>query len=224
MTKKRYAVIGLGHFGLNLCLNLAKKRNEVLALDVKEERVELLRDKVAHVYVADSRDTKALHSLGLNDFDAVIVAIGEDFEASVLTIANLQEMKVKHIISRIISPVHEKILRLMNIEDLISPEAESSIQLSRKLSLNGIIDSFEVTENFIIAEIKIPPHLVGKKLEDINLRKKYNINLITIMRNIKDKKSNTSLQTIGIPMPTTVFEENDILVVFGHEKDISSLS
>lgn len=223
MRRKKIAVIGLGHFGLNLCLNLTKRQNEVLALDIKEERVELLRDKVSHVYIGDAKDIKVLNSLGLQDFDTVVVAIGEDFEASVLAIARLQEIGIKHIVGRVMSPVHEKILRLMNIEDLIFPEADSSVQLARKLSLTGIIESFELTEDFTIAEIKIPKALVGKKLEDVDLRKKYRINLITVMRKMKDERKGDFFQAIGVPSPLTVFNEDDIIVVFGHEKDINLL-
>lgn len=223
MKRKKIAVIGLGHFGLNLCLNLTKRHNEVLALDIKEERVELLRDKVSHVYVGDAKDLKVLSSLGLQDFDAVIVSIGEDFEASVLAIAHLQELGIKHIVGRVMSPVHEKILKMMNVEELIFPEADSSVELARKLSLKGIIESFELTEDFIIAEIKVPKNLVGKKLEEVDLRKKYKINLITIIRKNMLENGNEKLQAVGVPSPSMVFTESDLIVVFGHEKDIGLL-
>src|SRR5690606_19842113 len=109
--KKKIAVLGLGHFGLNLCYQLMDKNAEVLAVDNREERVELVRNRVSHAIIADTRDLKALKAMGLEDMDAVVVAIGEDFESSILTTAHLQEIGVKHIVNRVVSPVHEKLLK-----------------------------------------------------------------------------------------------------------------
>ncbi|MDW7996921.1 MAG: NAD-binding protein, partial [Bacteroidota bacterium] len=103
----RVAVIGLGHFGMNLALRLTEEGCEVIAVDRDPERVEVLQDRVAIAVVLDSTEQRPLRKLGLRDMDIVVVAIGEDFQSSLLTTASLQEIGVKRIINRVISPVHE---------------------------------------------------------------------------------------------------------------------
>tara|TARA_B100001248_G_scaffold261547_2_gene253087 strand:- start:4836 stop:5531 length:696 start_codon:yes stop_codon:yes gene_type:complete len=227
---KRFAVIGLGHFGLNLSLSLMGRKAEVLALDVREERVELVRDKVSHAVVADSKDIKALKGLGLTEMDAVIVAIGEDFESSMLTTAHLQELGVKNIVNRVVSPVHEKLLNLMKIEDLVLPEGDSAEQLARRLTIQGVVESLELNDEYSIAEVKVPDPFIGKTLNEIDLRKKYHVNLVTVIRRKESRKFLTlgerekSLVVLGVPDSDMQFTTDDILVVFGKEKYISALT
>lgn len=227
--KKKYCVIGLGHFGLNLSLNLMQKGAEVLAVDITEERVEMLRDRVSHAIVLDSTDLKALRNLGLQDMDCVIVAIGENFEASILTTAHLQELKVKRIVNRVVSPVHERLLRLMNIEDLVLPEAEAAHHAANKLTMTGVLECLELDRDYSIVEVNAPKSFIGKSLEDVSLRKRFNLNLVTVIQ----KKQNSGLLTlgekaeshvVGVPANDHIFQEGDVLVVFGHEKNIARLS
>ena len=227
--KKKFCVIGLGHFGLNLCLNLMQKGCEVLAVDVAEDRVEMLRDRVSHTIVIDSTDIKALRNLGLQDMDCVIVAIGENFEASILTTAHLQELKVKRIFNRVVSPVHERLLRLMNIEDLVLPEAEAAHHAANRLTMSGVLECLELDSDYSIVEVNVPKGFIGKSLEEVSLRKRFNLNLVTVIQ----KKQSTGLITlgekpeshvVGVPTNDFVFNEGDILVVFGHEKNVAKLA
>ena len=224
MKKLKFCVIGLGYFGYNLSLYLTELGAEVISIDTREDVIENIKDKVELALVMDTTDLKALKSLGIEDIDAVIVAIGEDFEGSINTIANLQEIGVKRIIARSISPIHQRLLKLMNIDQVILPEAEAAKHLSNKLIIPDIYDYIELDNNYAIFECKVPSSFVGKKLLEINLRQNYDLNLVTIKRNqtkgIFKKSSENSI--IGIPMPDYVFQEQDILVIFGTKTKIKS--
>jgi trk system potassium uptake protein len=227
-TNSRFCVIGLGYFGLNLALNLAEDGAEVLAIDIREERVDLLQDKVSLAVTMDSTDIKAIKSLGIRDMDAVIVAIGEGFEASINTTAILQEIGCKRIIVRAISPVHERLLRLMNIQDLLVPEAEAAGHLASRLMLPGLLESYEINRDYSIFEIKVPKRFVAQTLLSINLRTTYNMNLVTVKRIVKSRGLLTKgekevVDVIGVPSPTYLFHPEDILVLFGKEADFMKI-
>lgn len=225
MARQKMAVIGLGQFGLNLALRLTEQGVEVLGIDVNEERVELLRDQIAHTIIMDSTDKRALMQTGLKDFDVVIVAIGDNFESSILTCAHLQELGAKRIISRILSTVHERLLKLMKIEELIVPEGEAAYQLSRKLSLRGVTEHLDISGDYSLVEAQMPKWACGKTLQEIDLRRKYKLNLITVLRKTNQEDSllrgrKAAKKVLGIPDANLKFSSEDILVLFGHNHDI----
>lgn len=227
--KKKFAVIGLGHFGMNLSLFLTNMGAEVVAVDNKDQHVEKLRDKVSFAAIADAKDIGALRGLGLEDMDAVIVAIGEDFESSILATANLQEIGVKRIINRVVSPVHERLLKLMDVDDLILPEGDAALQLAHKLIRKGVLEYLEISKNYSIVEIQVPDEFIGKTLGALDLRKNYNINLITVIKKGRKKSllpfggSTEEVEVLGVPDGTYVFQKNDILVVFGSDNSLKHL-
>lgn len=228
MNVKKYCVIGLGYFGLNLSLRLSEAGAEVLAIDIKPENIEKIKDKVTHCICLDARDSSALRNLGLTDMDAVIVAIGEGFESSIMTTAHLQELGVKNIFNRVTSPVHERLLKLMNINELLVPEEEAAAHLANRLMLPGLLEVYKISVDYGIYEIEAPADFIGKSLLQINLRQNYNLNLITLKR-IKKKKGLLTLgekeeiNVHGVPTPETIILEKDILVLFGHDKNVKNL-
>lgn len=224
MATKKFCIIGLGYFGLNLALSLTEDGHEVMAIDLNEDRVELLQDKVSFAIAMDSTDERAMRSQGLKDMDAVVVAIGEGFEASINTTAILQEIGVKKILVRVISPIHERLLKLMNISELLVPEAEAAAHLSNRLSIPGLLQSYEINREYGVYEIQIPDRLIGIRLIEINLRHDYNLNLVTVKQIVKKsglitKGEKEVVEVIGVPTPDYIFKENDILILFGKEKD-----
>ncbi len=228
MLPKKICVIGLGHFGYNLAVNLAEAGAEVLAIDHKDENIELIMDKVTHAVCMDATDRKSMDRLGLQEMDAVVVAIGEGFESSILTTAILQEMGIKTIYNRVISPIHERLLKQMNVTELLVPEADAARQLKDKLMIPGLIESFEISKIYSIFEIKTPEMFVGKKLIDLQLRQEYSLNLVTIKRPGQKKgflirgESGEYIST-GVPSPDDKILKDDILVLFGKEKDVRNL-
>jgi len=227
----KFAVIGLGYFGVNLALRLIEEGAEVIGIDIDESKVQYLTDKITYSAQMDSTDVLSLRKLGLKEMDGVIVAIGENFEASILTTALLIEIGVKKIINRVTSPTHERILNAMNITDVIVPEAIAAAQLADRMMIKGVLGSFEISKDYSIVEIKAPSQFVGKSLLELNLRNEYSLNLVTIKR---VESTNTGLLTmgerrdvvriLGVPTPSEIIYSNDILVVFGLEKDIFKLS
>ncbi|GBD07566.1 Ktr system potassium uptake protein A [bacterium HR21] len=224
----RVGIIGLGHFGLNLALYLTEEGCEVVAIDRNPERVELLRDRVSVAVVLDSTEHRPLRRLGVHDLDLVVVAIGEDFQSSLLTTASLQEIGVKRIINRVISPVHERLLRLMGIQELVLPEAEAAEALANRILLGRVQKAFEISPEYSVVEIEAPAAFVGKSIREIGLRERYGLNLITIKR-VERRAGLLSLgrservRVLGVPEPTAVIEQGDILVLFGREQDLQRL-
>ncbi len=226
MSVKKFCIIGLGYFGANLALDLTDEGAEVIAIDIDVDKVAPLKDKVTMAVQADAMDVKALTSLGIEDMDAVIVAIGEGFESSITTTAVLQEIGVKKIINRVISPVHERLLKLMGIKELIVPEAYAASKMAERLMIPGLIESFEITKEYGIFEVEVPNFLIGKSLTEVELRQKYDLNLVTVKRKAISKgifSSKEEYIVTGVPEPTLIFADNDILVLFGKEKNFIKL-
>ncbi len=228
MSQKKFCVIGLGYFGLNLSLFLAEEGAEVLAIDIDHSRVELISDRVSLAVQLDSTDAKALKSFGIKEMDAVIVAIGESFEASINTIAVIQEIGVKRLLARVVSPIHERLLKLMNISELLYPESEAANHLTHRLLIPGLIESFEISSDFGIFEIKTPAKYINKSLIETNMRLKYKLNLVTVKRltavkSFLGKGVDEKYEVMGVVTPDYVFQENDIMVIFGNEKDFTNM-
>ncbi len=199
-----------------------------MAVDNHQDKIDRISDKISYAVCLDSTDSTGLKSLGLQDMDIVVVAIGEGFESSMLTTAMLQEIGVKRIMNRVISPIHEKILKQMGVEELLVPEADSAAHLANRLMMPGLIEFFDIGNGFGIYEITAPEYFIGKNLIEINLRKDYKLNLVTIKRQSGNKAllkfANTlGINIIGVPEPDTVIQKDDVMVLFGKNKDVQNL-
>ena len=157
-----------------------------------------------------------------------IVAIGEGFESSITTTAILQEIGVKVIYNRIISQLHQRLLSLMGITNLLVPEAEAADHLARQLITPAMIDSFKISDKHSVFVVQVPDKLVGKSIIDSKIRTDYNLNVVTIKKgklvSTKTRESIFAAPTIGVPLPTYIFEAEDILVLFGTEKDFENFT
>lgn len=228
MATKKFCVIGLGYFGMHLALRLSELGAEVLAIDNHQDVIDRISERVTHAVCMNATDERALRSLGLNDMDAVIVAIGEGFESSIMTTAILQELGVKNIYNRVTSPIHERLLKLMNVTEVLLPEADAAEQLAYRLLLPGVLHSYIISNDYGIYEIETPEKFHNQKIGEIDLRRKYKLNLITIKR-LKKKGGLVSLgeyeeyQVLGVPTPEQVLSEADIMVLFGKEDDVRNL-
>ncbi len=213
---KKIAIIGLGTFGKNLALDLAEMDAEVLAIDISEEKINEINHPNITAVKLDSTDVRELERFGIKDMDAVVVTIGENFEALLLTCMLLKELGTKRIIAKATEEIHRKILKSIGIreEDIISPEEEVAKRLSKLLLSDGFIEFFEIEKDYEIAWIKAPKNFVGKTIRELELRRNYNVLLVTIIRN---KKS------IGVPDPDMEIENGDELLIFGRDKDIKKI-
>jgi trk system potassium uptake protein TrkA len=223
--KGSFAVIGLGRFGSTVAVTLANKGAEVLAIDSDEELVESMRDDVAYAVAMDATDIKAMRAQNIQDMDAVIVAIGSDFESLILVTVSLMELKVKRIVARAMNRTQRVILEKLGIHEIVSPEVEVGISLAEKLLNPGMLTFMQLPDQYEIVEIEAPANIVGKRLDDLDLRRRYKINLITIKRlqTITEKagKEHIEYHIIGVPQSDTLIEAKDTLLLMGIDRDIS---
>ena len=223
----RFIIVGLGYFGSSLSIKLTEMGHEVIGVDHDMKKVSLHKNQITHTVCMDAKDIEALRTLPLADTDVVIVGIGEDFGGSVMAVANFKQLKVNKLISRSISPLHQTVLEAIGVDRIIRPEQEYADRLAKSLDMRGFIDSFDITEDYNIIEATVPPRLVGKTIEEVKFRKKYNINVLTIIRMQQTTnifgKPHTKPVAVGVIAPDTILEPEDILVLFGNLNDIEKL-
>ena len=221
---KRFAVIGLGYFGQNIARELTRQGAEVIAIDNTMLKIEEIKDEVAYAVRLDSTDEKTLRNQALEDLDAVIVSIGEDFDNSLLTCVLLLEFGCKNVIAKSTSPIHSRIFRSVGVHQVVSPDLDLAGRLAVTLVKPNVLDSVPLTDEYSIVQMRAPSYMVGFTLKDLDLRRKYNVNLITIKRSLVPTGGVLTEQIIGVPMPETMIEANDILILMGEHKSIGKLT
>lgn len=220
----KYVIIGLGNFGAALGIKLTEMGHEVIGVDKRMDKVDDIKDKITYAICLDATDRQAINTLPLSDADAVVVAIGEEEGPSLITSALMKQSNVKRLIARTLSPVHSTILEAMGIDEIIKPEEEAAERLAKKLNIKGVVDSFILSERFNIIEAKVPDRYVGMTLEQVDFRRKYNVLVLTIIRQ-KSQKNILGVEikkqsVLGVLGTDVVLEKNDILVLFGDIKYI----
>jgi trk system potassium uptake protein len=178
---KRFLVIGLGRFGMSLAETLFSEGAEVIAVDSRLERIDELKDKVSLAVQLESTDPDALRSIGADRVDVAIVAIGEDFEASVVTTAILKELGLKEIIVRAYTERERKILHLVGAARVIFVEDEMGRRMGKTFCGNHILDYIELSSTHSIVQWEIPEDWAGKPLADLQLEK-WGIILLAVKR------------------------------------------
>ena len=223
----KYIVFGLGNFGASLAVKLTEQGNEVIGIDNNMDKVDGLKESVSHTVCLDSTDQFTVSGLPLKDTDVVVVAIGEDQGANIMTTAVLKNLKVKRLISRAITPLHETVLEAIGVDEIVHPEEETAERWAKKLCLKGVVDSFELTGKFSIVEINVPLKYVGKSLEEVGFRRKHNLVVLTTIKQEERKNklgvNHKVLNVQGVASPQTILEENDLMVLYGDNKDIKNL-
>jgi trk system potassium uptake protein TrkA len=222
----KYIILGLGNFGRSLAIQLTERGHEVIGIDNSMSRVEMLKEKITHTICMDSTDADAMSSLPLKDVDAVIVAIGEDEGASLLTTALLKNLKVKRIIGRIVSDLQRTVLEAMQIDEYIMPEEDAAGRLALRLDNKEIVDSFKISEKYSIIETKVPRNYIGKTLKEADLTNKYQVIVLSTLKSSSyEREGKTVIQkeATGIATSDTLLEEGDVLVLFGEHRNINEL-
>jgi len=222
---RRFAVIGLGRFGQKLAIALAMSGAEVIAIDRNRNEVELIRDQVSLAVRLDGTDEEALKSQGVDKTDVAIIALGqESFEAAILTVVNLRQMGIKQIYARAESLIAGEVFSKVGATEVIYPEIESAQRWAYKLIAPQIGEKIDYAPGYSLARIKAPPSFDGKTVMDLQLRQKYNVNLVLIKRGDEARAKKTEKgPNINVPMPGTVVYQDDILMVAGSDADLASL-
>jgi len=226
MKDKQFAVIGLGQFGEAIARSLSENGAQVMAIDSSPDRVDYISSDVTYAVALDATDKKAMMSQNIQDFDAVVIAIGENFENLLLCAVNLIELKVPRTIARAKGNANKLILQKLGIEDIFQPEFEVGAVVAERLMNPSLLSFMKMPDEYAIIEIKAPKNIVGKKISDIQLRKNYKVNLITIKRKHDskvDENGEAELHITGVPQSDTIIQKDDQLVIFGREKDFLKL-
>lgn len=222
---RRFAVIGLGRFGQKLAIALAMSGSEVIAIDIARNEVELIRDQVSHAVRLDSTDEEAMKAQGVDKADVAIIALGQvSFEAAILTVVNLRQMGVKRIYARAESLLAGEVFAKVGADEVIYPEIESAQRWAYKLIAPQIGEKIDIAPGYCLARIKAPASFDGKTVMDLQLRQKYNINLVLIKRGDEAKAITDEQESIiSFPMPDTKVFLDDILMVAGSDADFAKL-
>lgn len=221
----KFIIIGLGSFGASLATKLTAQGNEVIGVDLKIEKITALKEHISPTISLDATDPVAFNSLPIKNTDIVIVAIGENEGANIMVTALCKEANVKRLISRAINNLHEKILHAIGVSEIVHPEEETAERWSKKLCLTGLIESFELNSNYSIVEAIVPSIHIGKTIQEIGFREKYEILVLTILQKTElDSQigKNRIVTTVlhGIPNPNTRLQESEIIVLYGNNKNI----
>ncbi|HHT52849.1 MAG: TrkA family potassium uptake protein [Bacteroidales bacterium] len=224
MKNEKIAVIGAGRFGTAIAKELSLKGVEVLVIDSTLSIIQDISDDVAYAVCVDATNKRALEAENIEDYDTVIVAIGNDFEARLLCVANLLDLKVKRIVCRTLGENQKLILEKMGITEFLSPEDEVGVIVAERMLNPNILTYLQLPDQYRIAEVLTPPRIVGKTIEELNFRDSYRISLITIRRETYDSLDTKKIEEhiIGVPATSDIIEENDIFVLFGKLVDIET--
>lgn len=211
LTKKNthFAVLGLGRFGMSIVETLAETDNNVMACDKDEAKLQQAAEYATHLVLLDITDEHALEKLGLGNFDVVIIAIGEDFEASLTAAMIAKEQGADRIIVKVRTSRQKAILRSIGIEEVISPEHEMGAKLARRLSGSNIMDILEESSAYTITEMRPMDEWVGKTVQQADIRRRHHLTILAMRHEDKLK----------IPVrPDTLITQEDVLIVLSENK------
>ena len=208
---KSILLIGLGRFGRHIAIKLNELGHEVMAVDHNEERVNAILPYVTNALIGDSTNEEFLRSIGVDNFDVCIVAIGDNFQSSLETTSLLKELGGKLVVSRATRDFHEKFLLRNGADKVVYPEKQLGVWTAITYSSEKVFDYIDLGENHVIMEVSVPDNWVGKTIFDIDVRKNYQINILAIRDSGKLVMNITG---------TTVFERDQTLLVLGTNEKI----
>ena len=213
----KFAVIGMGSFGANLARTLFERGNEVLAIDRDKNMTETAKDFSTNAVMTEAAVKENLEVLGVKEMDVVVVSLGHELEASVMTVLYLHELGVKRIVAKALSEDHAKVLEAVGATEVIYPEKDMAIRTALRLSSPDVIEYLPLVSGITIQEIAPPVRFIGKTLKELDLTNKYGLQVIAIKEVISDRIT-------FIPKADFVIKDSDILVIIGEEKRLSKLN
>lgn len=221
---QRVAVLGLGRFGMNLAVQLERNRVEVIAVDRNHRLVDEVKDDVTLAVALDSTDSEALASHEIHQADVCVVAIGENFEASLLTATALKQLGAKKVIVRAQSATHAEIFRRLGADEVVQPETEAGQELARRLANPRLVDLIELAEDFALIELLAPAAFQGKTPEQLAMRSKYNVTLVAVKRRKPEAGVSAAPgYATHVPHAGFVIEPGDLLMLVGPDSALKQL-
>ena len=215
MEKKEFVVFGLGRFGKSVAITLAEGGCEVLAVDNDADKVHEIADAVTCAVKADVCDSETLVGLGIGNFDAAIVAIGENLEASVMVTILAKELGIPFVLAKAQTEIHAKVLKKVGADKVVFPEKETGIRIAHNIMMGNMFNAIELSSTTSMMELDIPNSWNDNSIKELNLRAKYRINVIGLKR---DGKLDIN------PEPDEKLMREDILIVIGQNDVLNMLA
>ncbi len=223
MASKLIAVIGLGTFGYELCLELTKKGSKVIAMDKDQKLLEKIKEEIYQTIEIDATDEIAMKSTPISSVDTAVVAMASDIQSSILSTAILKNFNISHVIARSSSAIHHQILSKIGADEIINIEVEQGRRIANKIVSPNLIDQYTISDRYSFAEIVTPEPFINKTLPALDLRNKHNVSVVLIKRKDfnMDEFGNTTLKEIVIiPDAHETLKEGDILILVGEDISI----
>lgn len=214
----RAVVIGLGEFGMAAALDLARAGVDVIAIDRELSLIELVKDEVGLAVSLDARDARALEAQGVRDADLLIAAIGDDFESQILVVVHARRLGVKRIIARATSSDHFEVLQAIGAHEVLNPEQHAAQQMVQRVLIPDVDRYLELADGFSVVEARVPPRAVGRTLEELELRRRYRLNLIAVVDLGEDE---TRRVFRPAPGPGERLGAGEVLVLVGSDLDLA---
>ena len=213
---KRVVVFGLGIFGSELTVQLFKKGLEVVAIDKNREIVQRIKDFSTKAIQADATDKEILEAIGIREDDIAVISFGENLSASTLLTLHLKELKVKEIIVKVPNDDYKRILQKVGATEAIIPEREMAGKVAKSIISPNVLEYLPISDDYTICELAPPSAFIGKNLAELDLRKKYHLQVIAIRDVLSDQ-----LQLV--PRASSIIKDSDVLVIIGKEDDINQI-
>lgn len=208
---KSILLIGLGRFGKHVAMELCKLKHQVMAVDKAEERVNEILPYVTSAQIGDCTNEEFLRSLGVGNYDTCIVTIRDDFQDSLETTSLLKELGARQVVARAARDVHAKFLLRNGADEIVYPEKQLAVWTAIRYSSDHIFDYIELSGDYAIFEVSVPKNWIGKTIQQLDIRRSYNINIMAV------KKDGVLNATIT---PDMAFEEDETILVLGNNRDI----
>ena len=209
-----YLILGLGRFGRALAVEIQSMGNEVVGVDINRQNVQEIASEVRQAIEADATSEPVLRELGVSNFDAVVVAVGEQ-EPSIMSTLLLKKLQVPYVISKANSELHGEILSLVGADRVVYPEKETAVRLAHGIAVPEVVDYLSISSDMGISKLVVPQHLVGQTSSQANLESRFHVRVIAVIR--RDRV------LFGISVGER-FEAQDVLIVAGRDRDLRALS
>ena len=209
---KSILIIGLGRFGRHIAKKFSEQNNDVMAIDINEERINNVLSVVTNALIGDATNERFMETIGVRDFDLCVVAIGDNFQSSLETTALLKDLGAKFILARASRDVHAKFLLRNGADDVIYTEKETAERLAVKYGSDNIFNYIELNDEYSIYEIAVPSSWLNKSILKVNVRSKYGISILAT------KQGNN---IFPLPKPEHVFTDSESLMILGKNEDVS---
>ena len=212
---KQFIVVGGGRFGESAAKALTESGQEVMVVDIDEDVIQQISGEVESTAILDVTDEQAMNSIGLNNFDVAIIAIGGELRASIMATLIAKEAGIPLVISRAKDSLQANVLKNICADRVVFPESDMGVKIAKALTFDNVVDFMQLDETHSVFEVTVPKLWVGSNLIDLMVRKKYNINVVGVKRG----------ETFQVPpSPSQNFEDGDIIVIAGQTKVIEEIA